>query len=76
MKNDRTAYIDSCSGLNSLHGGFDGYDLRLWNLTAISKNSVTFSLLDPNGTEGFPGNQLTHVGVDITHSFQILFIFF
>lgn len=49
------------NGLNSLHGGPDGFDLRLWNLTTRSKNSVTFSLFDPNGMEGFPGNQLTHV---------------
>jgi len=49
------------NGLNSLHGGSDGFDLRVWNVTAQTQHSVTFSLLDPNGMEGFPGNQLTHV---------------
>ncbi|KIJ56718.1 hypothetical protein M422DRAFT_238328 [Sphaerobolus stellatus SS14] len=49
------------NGLNSLHGGSFGYDLRVWNVTAQTKNSVSFSLLDPNGTEGFPGNQRTEV---------------
>ncbi|GJJ07491.1 hypothetical protein Clacol_001693 [Clathrus columnatus] len=56
------------NGLNSLHGGPDGYDLRLWNVTAQSKNSVTFSLLDPNGTEGFPGNQITHVSYTLENN--------
>jgi len=49
------------NGVNSLHGGFLGYDLRVWNVTAQTKHSVTFSLFDPDGTQGFPGNQHTHV---------------
>ena len=48
-------------GLDTLHGGFIGYDLHIWNLTSQSSSSLTFSLLDPNGTEGFPGTVRTSV---------------
>ncbi|KLO03746.1 galactose mutarotase-like protein, partial [Schizopora paradoxa] len=48
-------------GLDTLHGGFIGFDLHIWNLTSQSSSSLTFSLLDPNGTEGFPGTVTTTV---------------
>lgn len=48
-------------GLNSLHGGDDGFDRRVWQTTKVSSNSVTFVLLDPNGMEGFPGTVVTTV---------------
>ncbi|HEY0868098.1 MAG TPA: aldose epimerase family protein [Fimbriimonas sp.] len=45
-------------GLNHLHGGFKGYDKRVWKAeTAMMGGpTVKFSLLDPDGTEGYPGN--------------------
>jgi len=44
-----------------LHGGIDGFDRRIWNTTKLSSNSVTFTLLDPAGMEGFPGAVMTTV---------------
>ncbi|KAL4897307.1 galactose mutarotase-like domain-containing protein [Aspergillus ambiguus] len=46
-------------GYDTLHGGKVGYDQRNWTVTAHSKDSVTFSLLD-QGWEDFPGEVLTH----------------
>jgi aldose 1-epimerase len=43
---------------NHLHGGFDGFDKRLWNseITGTAEApSVTFSLVDPDGSNGYPG---------------------
>jgi aldose 1-epimerase len=42
-------------GLNTLHGGFKGWDLREWKLETRKANEVSFSLVDADGTEGFPG---------------------
>lgn len=46
-------------GFDTLHGGFVGYDMRNWTVTAHSESSVTFSLLD-DAFENFPGDVLTH----------------
>lgn len=43
-------------GLNQLHGGPTGYDYRNWTVTDRTDESITFSILDPSGSNGFPGN--------------------
>ncbi|WRT65286.1 uncharacterized protein IL334_002229 [Kwoniella shivajii] len=48
-------------GQNTLHGGTVGYDARNWTTTQHNTSSVTFTLLDPSGNQGFPGAVLTHV---------------
>lgn len=50
------------SGLDTLHGGVDGFDRRLWLIEETTKSSVTFSLTDPDGMEGFPGTVHANVG--------------
>lgn len=43
-------------GLNSLHGGANGFDKRIWTSEADPEhNAVSFSLVSPDGDEGFPG---------------------
>ncbi|KAJ7094624.1 galactose mutarotase-like protein [Mycena belliarum] len=49
------------NGTDTLHGGIVGYDQRPWSIVKRSSSSVTFSLLDPNGDQGFPGTVLTTV---------------
>lgn len=41
-----------------------GFDRRNWTVAEQSAHSVTFTLLDKNGTQGFPGNVKTTVGLD------------
>lgn len=40
----------------SLHGGLKGLDLVVWNVDAVTANSIALSYLSPDGEEGFPGN--------------------
>lgn len=47
------------NGFSTLHGGKIGYDQRNWTVTAYSKSSVTFTLMD-KADEGFPGDVITH----------------
>ncbi|KJZ80440.1 hypothetical protein HIM_00290 [Hirsutella minnesotensis 3608] len=42
-------------GLDTLHGGPDGWDWRNFSVVSHTKSSVTFSFVDPDGKEGFPG---------------------
>lgn len=48
-------------GLNTLHGGPDGWDWRNFTVVAHTKNSVTFSIVDPDGKEGFPGEVISYI---------------
>jgi len=48
-------------GVNQLHGGPDGYDWRNWTVVAHTSDSITFSLDDPDGKEGFPGDVVSYV---------------
>lgn len=43
-------------GNNNLHSGPDYYDIRIWDVAEHTENSITFSLLSPDGDQGFPGN--------------------
>lgn len=43
-------------GNNNVHSGPNYYDIRIWDVTEYTENSITFSLLSPDGDQGFPGN--------------------
>jgi aldose 1-epimerase len=47
-------------GLNTLHGGSTGYDARNWTVVQANTSSITFSLFDPSGFQGFPGSVVSH----------------
>ncbi len=47
------------NGPNHLHGGLQGLDKRVWaaeGFMAADGPSVRFTILDPDGAEGYPGN--------------------
>jgi aldose 1-epimerase len=43
---------------DQLHGGFDGFDKKVWDFVSLDENCNILHLryLSPNGEEGFPGN--------------------
>ncbi|KAM0455889.1 hypothetical protein ACHAPV_002982 [Trichoderma viride] len=49
------------NGSDTLHGGPDGWDWRNFTVTAYSPTSITFSITDPDGKEGFPGEVVSHI---------------
>jgi aldose 1-epimerase len=57
------------NGPNHLHGGFKGYDKRIWKAEAemtADGPSVRFTLTDPDGTEGYPGTLMSTVIYSMT----------
>jgi aldose 1-epimerase len=53
-------------GANTLHGGLDGWDWRNFTVVAQTKDSITFSIVDPDGKEGFPGEVVSYVTYTLT----------
>jgi aldose 1-epimerase len=51
------------NGPNSLHGGLHGFDKYVWKEEAVDSDSpaVRFSMLSPDGDQGYPGNLFVSV---------------
>lgn len=66
--NGETYQIDKNEGENNLHGGFDGYNKRVWDFTVKEEeNEVVFSLLSPDKDQGFPGEFKVSVAYQLTN---------
>lgn len=48
-------------GVDTLHGGPKGWDWRDFTVVSHSEDSITFSLVDPDGEQGFPGEVVSYV---------------
>ncbi len=55
----RTVALVANDGPNTLHGGPDGFDRRVWDVRdaddGVDGGAVTFELESPDGDQGFPG---------------------
>ena len=62
---DGTAYqLPVNNGVNTLHGGGNGFDRQLWKVESVAsgpKASVMLSLTSPDGDSGYPGEVKTTV---------------
>ncbi len=59
--------LDKNNGANSLHGGFDGWSMRVWDAEVCEVcNSVRFSLTSPHMDQGFPGEMKVSVTYTLT----------
>jgi len=61
------------NGPNSLHGGFRGFDRRLWKVEPVESDipAVRFSRLSPDGEEGYPGNLFTSVTFSLNNDNEL-----
>ncbi|MGP3910419.1 aldose epimerase family protein [Nonomuraea sp. 10N515B] len=49
------------NGLNSLHGGLEGFDRKVWTIQDRSGDAVTLTLTSPHGDQGYPGTLTAQV---------------
>lgn len=59
------------SGVNSMHGGKNGFNLKLWKVVATTPNSVTLTYFSKDGEEGFPGNLTAKVTYAVTDNNEL-----
>ncbi len=54
--NGRRYHVTCNEGRHHAHGGSHGFDRKLWDASAdTAGNRVTFTLISPDGDEGYPG---------------------
>ncbi len=64
--NNRTYCLDINNGPNNLHGGFQGYHTRLWQVKSHTEKQIVFHLDSPHGDQGFPGN----ASIQVTYTME------
>ncbi|WP_117208546.1 aldose epimerase family protein [Allorhizocola rhizosphaerae] len=52
-------------GSNTLHGGPDGFDRRVWEVLEHTPSRIVFGLESPDGDQGFPGR------VEVTAAYTV-----
>lgn len=73
FKIDGTKYqVDTNQAGNVLHGGTEGFDKRRWSVVKETTNSIEFSLISPDGDQGFPGELTVSVIYQLTDDNQIV----
>lgn len=50
----------------TLHGGPNGFDMKVWNVDSVNSNSIALSYVSPDGDEGFPGEVLVKMVYTLT----------
>lgn len=65
--------VDQNEGENTLHGGHDGFDAKLWSISRATAHEVVFALTSADGDMGFPGALMAEVryGFTAPHRLEI-----
>lgn len=59
--NGKTYYLDKNDGSSCLHGGFNPYDYRFFDVTVIDDYSIRLSLISTDSDQGFPSELVFNV---------------
>jgi aldose 1-epimerase len=72
---DGEAYtLAANNGVNTLHGGVDGFDNKVWAAETVEGETevgVKLSYVSPDGEEGYPGNLSTTVTYTLTDADEL-----
>lgn len=49
------------NGPNSLHGGVEGFNAKVWDVVEHSSNTLKLKYISPDGEEGYPGEVTVYV---------------
>lgn len=69
--NGATYKLGKNDGNNHLHGGFEGFNRKLWR-GEIDGDKLVLKLLSPDGEEGYPGNLNVEVSYRFTDDSELI----
>lgn len=64
--------VTNNQGAHCLHGGNDNFSYRIWNISQLQADFVVFSLVSPEGDQGFPGALHVEVSYELTNENQVV----
>lgn len=67
--NDQVYHVSKNAGNNCLHGGYQGFDKKIWDAEAFgsaSSSGVVLKYFSPHLEEGFPGNLHVKAVINLT----------
>ncbi len=64
--NGKDYQLAANNGVNSLHGGVQGFNKHPWTAEEVTPTSVRLALVSPDGQEGYPGNLRVQVTYTVT----------
>lgn len=64
--------VSANQGVHCLHGGQDNFSYRVWSISQQSAQKVIFSLVSPEGDQGFPGELCVEVSYELTDENQVI----
>ncbi|EPL9570156.1 galactose-1-epimerase [Providencia rettgeri] len=64
--------VTNNQGRHCLHGGKDNFSYRVWGISQQNAHQVTFSLISPDGDQGFPGELKVEVSYELTEENQVV----
>ena len=59
---------------NSLHGGTKGFDMLVWDTKQIDPQTIEFSLVSPDGDQGYPGALTVNMTYQLSDDNELLII--
>jgi len=63
--------LDKNDNGNNLHSGLDYFSKRMWKVNSVEDTAITFSLMSPDGDQGYPGNIDIHVTYTLTKDNEV-----
>lgn len=66
--NGKEYHLAINNGPNALHGGLEGFDKKIWDVTVLSESpaSIQLDLVSPDGDQGYPGEMKVSVVYTVT----------
>jgi aldose 1-epimerase len=69
--NGKQYQLTQNNGANHLHGGFRGFDKRVWNVTDVGSDCLRLEYSSADGEEGYPGNLPAVVTYKLSDPYQL-----
>lgn len=63
------------NGNNQLHGGFSGFDKKIWKVIGKESNSLELTYTSVDGEEGYPGNCKVTLRFELTENNELSYEF-